>query len=65
MSDRSEFYTSRTIASWDEVAPRHEKINSTLVCDVSNHKYNNLNPDFNDPWFQMPSATDGCIPRAA
>ncbi len=48
MSDRSEFYTSRTIASWDEVAPRHEKINSTLVCDVSNHKYNNLNPDFND-----------------
>jgi len=47
MAYSDKYYTKRTIASWDEAASRHESINSSLVDDVKNSNYNNLNPDFN------------------
>lgn len=47
MKNSNEYYTKRTIASWDEAAPRHESINATLPLDVTNVDYNNLNHDFN------------------
>ena len=47
MSNSPEYYTKRNIAAWDEVAPKHESINSNLSEDVKSEKFNNLNPDFN------------------
>jgi len=42
-----DYYTNKTIESWDEVAPRHASFNSSLLEDVSSKNFNNLNPDFN------------------
>jgi len=47
MSNSPEYYTKRNIAAWDEVAPKHESINSNLSEGVKSEKFNNLNPDFN------------------
>lgn len=47
MDENTAFYTKRTIASWNEAAPRHEAINSSLPDDVAKPEFNNLNPDFN------------------
>jgi len=47
MPGKRDFYTKKTIASWDEVAPRHESINSSLSADVEKRNFNSLNPDFN------------------
>ena len=46
MTNSNEYYTQRTIASWDEVAPKHESINSSLPIDIENQNFNSLNPDF-------------------
>lgn len=46
MANSKEYYTKRTIASWDEAAPIHESINSSLREDVRKRSFNNLNPDF-------------------
>ena len=48
MTKKTDYYTKRNIASWDEAAPIHESINTTLSDDVKCEKYNNLNPDFNE-----------------
>ena len=48
MTENSDYYTKRNIASWDEVASIHESINTTLTEDVKRGNYNNLNPDFNE-----------------
>ncbi len=47
MSKSIEFYTQKTIASWDEAAPIHGSINSLLADKVANQDFNNLNPYFN------------------
>lgn len=47
MTNTSEFYTKQTIASWDEAAGRHHKINNHLSDLVIDKKFNNLNTDFN------------------
>lgn len=46
MSRNTEFYTQKTISSWDEAAPLHESINSYLADKVTDPGFNNLNPDF-------------------
>lgn len=46
MAKNTEFYTQKTIASWDEAAPIHESINSSLAGKVTVPDFNNLNPDF-------------------
>jgi len=48
MTEQTDYYTKKNIASWDEAAPIHESINSTLSDDVKRKNYNNLNPDFNE-----------------
>lgn len=48
MTEQTDYYTKKNIASWDEAAPIHESINSTLSDDVKRENYNNLNPDFNE-----------------
>ena len=48
MKNSTEYYTRRNIASWDEAAPKHESINSTLIDEVKCADFNNLNPDFNN-----------------
>ena len=40
-------YTKKTLAAWDEVAPKHAAINASLTSDVTDPGFNNLNPDFN------------------
>jgi len=47
MAKKINDYTKKTIASWDEVAPRHASINTSLAIDVTDPNFNNLNPDFN------------------
>ncbi|MBU2509798.1 class I SAM-dependent methyltransferase [bacterium] len=46
MSDKIAFYTKKNIDSWNEAAPRHASINSSLISTVLNPAFNNLNPDF-------------------
>lgn len=46
MSRSTRYYTTKTIASWDEAAPRHDAINASLVERVGEPGFNNLNPDF-------------------
>lgn len=46
MSERIDYYTKKTIESWDEVAHRHASINASLPVDVADPTFNNLNPDF-------------------
>ncbi|OMH25735.1 bifunctional 2-polyprenyl-6-hydroxyphenol methylase/3-demethylubiquinol 3-O-methyltransferase UbiG [Motiliproteus sp. MSK22-1] len=46
MSKSIDYYTKKTISSWDEVAPRHASTNATLFVDVADNRFNNLNPDF-------------------
>jgi len=48
MKNSTEYYTRRNIASWDEAAPKHESINSTLIDEVKFANFNHLNPDFNN-----------------
>ncbi len=48
MPHSNDYYTKKTIASWDEVAPRHASINSSLRTDVKDKNFNSLNPDFNE-----------------
>jgi ubiquinone/menaquinone biosynthesis C-methylase UbiE len=48
MADRDDYYRQRTIASWDEAAPVHAAINTSLHTDVASPDFNSLNPDFND-----------------
>lgn len=48
MSNSNDYYTEKTIASWDEVAPKHESINASLRIDVKDKNFNSLNPDFNE-----------------
>lgn len=47
MTEENDFYIEKTLASWDEVAPRHQATNQSLPDDVAKPEYNNLNPDFN------------------
>lgn len=47
MSKNTDYYTKRTLESWDEAAPIHASINTSLLTDVANPYYNNLNKDFN------------------
>lgn len=46
MSKSIEYYTKKTIESWDEAAPIHASINASLAVDVADRNFNNLNPDF-------------------
>ncbi|NKB63219.1 MAG: methyltransferase domain-containing protein [Gammaproteobacteria bacterium] len=46
MTHETNYYTSRTLASWNEAAPRHESINASLFHDILDSGFNNLNPDF-------------------
>ncbi len=46
MPEKIEYYTKKTIKSWDEVAHRHASINASLPVDVADPNFNNLNPDF-------------------
>ncbi len=47
MSKSIDYYTKKTIESWDEAAVRHASINTSLAVDVADRNFNNLNPDFN------------------
>lgn len=47
MAKKTDQFTKKTLASWDEAAPRHASINSSLTIDVTDPGFNNLNPDFN------------------
>ena len=42
-----DLYIKKTIASWEEAAERHNKINSHLYDLVIDNNFNNLNADFN------------------
>lgn len=46
LSKNTDFYTKKTLESWDEVAPRHATSNASLHVDVADRTFNNLNPDF-------------------
>ncbi len=46
MSKNTKYYTQKTLEAWDEAAPIHASINTSLKNDVANPAYNNLNPDF-------------------
>jgi len=46
MPKSTDYYTKKTIASWDEVAPIHASIKVSLAVDVTDRNFNNLNPDF-------------------
>ena len=47
MTKKTDYYTKRTLEAWDEAAPIHASINSSLHNDVTDPKFNNLNRDFN------------------
>ncbi len=47
MPHNIDYYTHRTMASWEEAAPRHAQLHSSLATDVTHAAFNNLNPDFN------------------
>ena len=46
MMKDTEYYTKKTLASWDEAAARHASINASLAENVATEGFNNLNPDF-------------------
>ncbi len=46
MAKSIDYYTKKTIESWDEAASIHASINTSLPVDVADPKFNNLNPDF-------------------
>jgi len=47
MAKTTDYFTKRTLAAWDEAAPRHAAINASLAVNIANKNFNNLNPDFN------------------
>ncbi len=44
MSERIDYFTKKTIESWDEAAHIHASINASLPVDVADPNFNNLNP---------------------
>ena len=47
MSKDTQFYTHKTLASWDEAAALHAKINQHLIHDVQDPSFNHLDDALN------------------